>query len=73
MIWKRLHSDAIESESGYVILRCTDNGVPTGRYITMLGRTVYGKVPVGLSGLDSSDEAKAYCEQHFTATRKAVA
>ena len=73
MIWHRFHADAIESDAGYVILRCTDHDKPTGRYITMLGRTVYGKVPVVLSGHDSSDDAKAYCEQHFTATRKAVA
>jgi len=73
VIWKRLHDHAIESVVGYVVLRCTDHDKPTGRYITMLGRTVYGKVPVVLSGHDSSDDAKAYCEQHFMATRKAVA
>lgn len=73
MIWKKLHDHAIESEHGYVILRATANGKPTGRYITMLGRTANGKVPAVLGGHDSAEEAKAHCEDHFASTRAAVA
>ena len=73
MIWKGLHAHAIESDAGYVILRCTSSGKPTGRFITMLGRTTKTKMPLVIGGHDSAEEAKAFCETHFQATKATAA
>jgi hypothetical protein len=73
MRWKTIHSNAIESDAGYVILRCTSYGKPTGRYITMLGRTTRDSMPVVLDGHDSAEAAKEACEVHYAATRASAA
>lgn len=71
MIWHRLHDDAIESDAGYVITRNTRHD-GTICFLTLLGRTAYGKVPQVLGGHDSSDEAKAHCENHYQSTKAIV-
>lgn len=73
MRWRQLHANAIESDAGYIVLRCTANGKPTGRYITLLGRTTKEHMPVVLDGHDSADDAKQYCEAHFQTKRASAA
>lgn len=73
MIWERLHDHAIKSKEGYVILRCTADGKPTGRFVSMLGITTKTKMSQPLCGHDSADEAKAFCESHLLSTKASAA
>lgn len=51
------------SSAGYSLLRCTCNGVPTGRYLLFKGvNTTRDFIVIG--GYDSSDAAKAAAEAH---------
>ena len=64
MKWKTIGENTIESDSGYKILRCTANGVPTGRFIAFIERYRV------LGGYDNSDEAKQACQQHLYETTR---
>lgn len=66
MKWRVTTVNTIESDAGYSILRCTADGVPTGRFITFAGRYA----PIG--GYDSREEAQAACEIHLYQTRQAL-
>jgi len=64
--WKTIGENTIESDSGYKILRCTAEGVPTGRFIAFIERY---KV---LGGYDSREEAQTACTQHLYETQQAL-
>jgi hypothetical protein len=66
MKWRSIGINTIESDAGYSILRCTADGVPTGRFIAFAGRYA----PIG--GYDSREEAQQQCELHFYQTRQAL-
>lgn len=66
MKWRAVNENVIESDAGYTILRCTANGVPTGRYISFAGR--YN--PIG--GENSREEAQKLCEVHYYQTQQAL-
>jgi hypothetical protein len=66
MKWRTIGINTIESDAGYSILRCTADGVPTGRFIAFAGRYA----PIG--GYDSREEAQTQCELHFYQTRQAL-
>lgn len=65
--WREVTEHTISSDAGYSILRCTANGVPTGRFIAFIERY---KV---LGGYDSREEAQQACQQHLYQTQQAVA
>jgi hypothetical protein len=51
----------LRSDSGYAILRCTADGIPTGRFVAFKVHLDRREV---LGGYDSSEEAKSACEHH---------
>ena len=78
MHWTRLRlkeggyaENTTVSETGYTVLRCTTNGVATGRFIAFLvdghgTRTVLG-------GYDSAEDAKAACCAHWAKRHEVAA
>lgn len=66
MKWRAISEHTISSDAGYSILRCTANGVPTGRFIGFIARYQV------LGGYDSREEAQAACEAHYYQTRQAL-
>lgn len=67
MKWRSIGINTIESDAGYSILRCTANGVPTGRFLAFAGRTIV------VGGYDSREEAQQACDRHLYQTQQAVA
>lgn len=54
----------ISSDAGYLILRCTRNGIPDGRFLAFIGHTGAGPMPRVLGSYGSAEEAKSACECH---------
>jgi hypothetical protein len=65
--WRTVSENTIESDAGYKVLRCTREGIPTGRFIAFIERY---KV---LGGYDSREEAQQACDLHLYQTQQAVA
>ncbi len=66
MKWRPLKDQehTIESDAGYFVLRCTANGIPTGRFIAFAGRYAV------LGGADSREAAQELCESHLWTTKQ---
>lgn len=72
MKWRPIGNHTYESDTGHTILRCTANGVPTGRFIAFRGRTTGEGMPEVLGGKDNLDDAIELCKRD-AATQQAAA
>jgi len=59
----------IVSNEGYVVIRCTANGIPTGRFVAF--RVLLEKRVV-LGGYDTAEDAKQACEAHRSQVTEAA-
>jgi hypothetical protein len=68
MRWRAIGPNTIESDAGYRVLRCTENGKETGRFVCFRGKTTTTESPVVLGGWDNADDARKCCEAHYAKT-----
>lgn len=61
MRWRRRDMNTIESDAGYAVHRCVENGVATGRFLAF---KVLPEFRTVIGGYDSGDAARAACEAH---------
>lgn len=59
----------VSSEGGYGVLRCTENGRETGRFLAWRYR---GQGIEVLGGYDSADDAKTACDAHWAKVSEAA-